>query len=209
MDFYISSGQYFFACYNQKMSAAHIRIGKNLIQQKNRIGETVKMWVLIGIFSIAVYSDLRSYRIPNLCIIAGVSAGLIMTGMSYSMAGVFESLADMFLIFIAFYPFYLLGGIGAGDVKLFMMTGCYIRGMELFQYMFVTMAIAAVCSMVKITVFAESRERMFYLGRYIRKIVYTRAVDTYEIDKTQKRSVIRLSVPAFLSLLLYQTNMLH
>ena len=167
------------------------------------------MWGLIGIFSIAVYSDLRSYRIPNLCIITGVIVGLIMTGMSYSTAGVFESLADMFLIFIAFYPFYLLGGIGAGDVKLFIMTGGYIRGVELFQYMFVTMAIAAVWSIVKMAVFAESRERLFYLGRYIRKIVYTGAVDTYEIDKAQKRSVIRLSVPAFLSLLLYQMGMLH
>lgn len=34
MDFYISSGQYFFACYNQKMSAAHVGIGKDLMQQK-------------------------------------------------------------------------------------------------------------------------------------------------------------------------------
>lgn len=167
------------------------------------------MWVLIGIFSIAVYSDLRCYRIPNLCVIMGIIAGLIMTGMSYSMEGVFESLADMFLIFIAFYPFYLLGGIGAGDVKLFMMTGCYIRGVELFQCMFVTMAIAAVWSIVKMAVFVESRERLYYLGRYIRKIICTGAVDTYEIDRTQKRGVIRLSVPAFLSLLLYQTSMLY
>ena len=167
------------------------------------------MWVLIGIFSVAVYSDLRSYKIPNFCVIAGAIAGFIMTGMSYSAAGVFESLADMFIIFIVFYPFYLLGGIGAGDVKLFMMAGCFIRGAALFHYLFAAMAIAAVWSIVKMAVFAESRERLLYLGRYIRKVVYTGAVDTYEIDKTEKRSVIRLSVPALLSLLLYQAGMLY
>jgi hypothetical protein len=51
-------------------------------------------------------------------------------------------------------------------------------------------------------VFQEARERFVYLGRYIRKIVFTGAVDDYQIDKGNKRSLIRIAVPAFISLLL-------
>lgn len=160
------------------------------------------MGILIGVFSIAVYTDWRSYRIPNWCILIGMAAGLIMTAMSYSVLGVVESVIDMFIIFSSFYPFYLLGGIGAGDVKLFMLTGCYIRGEALLHYLLTTMVIAAVISMIKMILFAESRERLFYLGRYLRKVALTGAVDEYEIDKAQKKSVIRLSIPALISLVL-------
>ncbi len=50
--------------------------------------------------------------------------------------------------------------------------------------------------------YPESRERLFYLMRYIRKAVLTGAMDDYETGQTKKRCVVRLSIPAFLSLLL-------
>ena len=160
------------------------------------------MGILIGVFSVAIFTDWRCYRIPNICIGIGAVAGLIMTYVSYSFAGILAALASMLIVFMAFYPFYLLGGIGAGDVKLFMMVGCYMKQDVLLRYLFVTMALAAVWSVVKMLVYAESRERLFYLGRYIRKAVLTGTIDEYQIDKTQKRCVIRLSIPAFISLLL-------
>lgn len=164
------------------------------------------MGILIGVFSAAVFADWRFYRIPNLCIAVGTAAGLVMTYRSCSLAGILEALAGMFLIFTAFYPFYLLRGIGAGDVKLFMMMCCHIRGGRLLHYLLVTMLLAAVVSMAKMIVYAESRERLFYLGRYLRKAALTGAVDEYRIDRTRKKCLIRLSVPAFISLLLMYMN---
>lgn len=163
------------------------------------------MGILIGVFCVAIFMDWRYYRIPNACIVVGMLAGLVMTGMSYSMAGLLESISAAAVIFIAFYFFYLLGALGAGDVKLFMMMGCYSSFMGtdgLLHYMFVTMAIAAVISVTKMITCAKSRERLFYLVQYLRKVVVTGAVDEYQIDKTQKQCVVRLSIPAFLSLIL-------
>lgn len=160
------------------------------------------MGILAGVLGIAVITDWRCYRIPNLCILGGMAAGLVMTYMSYSVTGVLEALADMLLIFLAFYPFYLSGGIGAGDVKLFMTIGCYIRGGALLRYMLVTMAVAAVLCIGKMVLFRESRERLFYLGRYLRKAALTGVVEEYEVDRSQKRSVVRLTIPALASLLL-------
>lgn len=160
------------------------------------------MGILIGVFSVAVFWDWRYYRIPNICIAAGILSGLIMTYVSDSLGGLIMAMAVMFAVFLSFYPFYLLGGVGAGDIKLFMMAGCYIRGDRLVRYLFVTMLIAAGVSVLKMVLYVESRERLFYLMRYIRKAALTGAIDEYQIDKTQKRCVIRLSVPAFISLIL-------
>lgn len=160
------------------------------------------MVILIGIFCAAVYMDLRFYKIPNLCILAGIISGLIMTCVSYSPIEMLAACAVMAMIFAAFYPFYLMGGLGAGDVKLLMMTGCFIPCERIMQYLLVTFAIAAAVSAVKIALFRESRERVLYFGRYLRKAALTGCVDSYRVDRTNKRCVIRLSVPAFVSLIL-------
>lgn len=160
------------------------------------------MIILIGIFCVAVYMDLRFYKIPNLCILAGVVFGVIMTYVSYSVVEVLAACMVMAVIFAAFYPFYLMGGLGAGDVKLLMMTGCFIRCERMIQYLLVTFIVAAVISAIKIVLFRESRERVWYFGRYLKKAVLTGSVDSYTIDRTNKRCVIRLSVPAFISLVM-------
>ncbi len=38
--------------------------------------------------------------------------------------------------------------------------------------------------------------------RYLRKVVMTGVVDQYQIDRAQKRCVVRLSIPAFISLIM-------
>lgn len=163
------------------------------------------MGILIGVFCVVIFMDWRYYRIPNICIIAGTATGLVMTYRSYAVMGLLEAASLAAVIFLAFYPFYLVGALGAGDVKLFMMMGCYRSYMGadgLIRYLLATMAIAAVISAGKMIVYAESRERLFYLARYLRKVAMTGVLDTYQIDRAQKRCVVRLSIPAFLSLLL-------
>lgn len=160
------------------------------------------MAIFIGVFCVAVYMDLRFYKIPNLCILTGIVFGLIMTYVSYSVVEMLQACVAMGFIFIAFYPFYLLGGLGAGDIKLLMMTACFIQKGRLIKYLFVTFTFAAILSVMKMLLFRESRERLFYLGRYLKKAVLTGSVENYVVDKKNKRCVIRLSIPAFISLII-------
>lgn len=160
------------------------------------------MVFIIGIFAAAAFMDWMYYRIPNICIVAGMAAGLVMAYASESWLGVVAAAVCMAVIFVVLYPLYLLGGLGAGDVKLFMVAGCCVRGDTLIRYMVVTMVVAAAVSLLKMAVYAESRERLFYLARYIRKAAITGAVDEYEIDRTRRQCVIRLALPAFAGLLL-------
>lgn len=160
------------------------------------------MEILIGIFAAAAFMDWRYYKIPNVCIASGMAVGLIMTYVSESWRGLASAIVCMAVIFVSLYPIYLLGGVGAGDVKLFMVAGCSIRGDTLIRYMLVTMAIAAAVSLLKMAVYAESRGRLLYLARYIRKAVITGAFDEYRIDRAQKRCTVRLALPAFASMVI-------
>lgn len=129
-------------------------------------------------------------------------SGLIMTCVSYSVIEMLAACAAMAVVFAVFYPFYLMGGLGAGDVKLLMMTGCFIKDERFIKYLVVTFEAAAVISMVKMVLFRESRERIAYFGRYLKKAALTGCMDSYKVDMTDKRCVVRLSVPAFMSLIL-------
>jgi len=163
------------------------------------------MGILIGVFCVVIFMDWRYYRIPNVCILAGMTAGLVMAYRTCAVAGLAEAFGVSAVIFAAFYPFYLMGALGAGDVKLFMMMGCYCPNIgtdSLIHYLLVTMTIAAAISAVKMIVYAESRERLLYLMRYLRKTAMTGAVDAYQVNKEQRRCVVRLSIPAFVSLIL-------
>lgn len=160
------------------------------------------MGILIAVFSIAVIVDLHSYRIPNLCVLAGALAGMVMMYMSYSFEGILVACVSMLFIFMVFYPFYLIGGLGAGDIKLFMMTGCFISQKQMIIYLLVTFVIAAIAAAVKLLMYHESRQRLVYLGRYLKKLMLTGQPENYNTDKGNAHCVVRLSVPAFISLLM-------
>lgn len=67
------------------------------------------MGILIGVFSVAVFMDWRFYRIPNACIAAGMVNGMILTYMSFSWTGLVCALGALAVLFLVFYPFYLMG----------------------------------------------------------------------------------------------------
>lgn len=160
------------------------------------------MGILIAIFAVAVLSDLRCYRIPNVCIAAGIFAGFIITYRDCLTAGIFAAVCQCAVIFAALYPFYLIRGLGAGDIKLLMMTAFYLQGPRLFSYLLATMLLAGAVAGIKIVCLRESRSRLIYLVRYLKKAALTGTVDSYETDNTRPAHVIRVSVPAFASLLM-------
>ena len=72
---------------------------------------------------LSAFADLKTDRIPNgfllLGMIIGVS-GSILSGRNLS-----DILASVLLAFLLMYPLYMIGALGAGDVKLFVMIGSF------------------------------------------------------------------------------------
>jgi prepilin peptidase CpaA len=78
--------------------------------------------ILFGIAFIlgcaATFDDLRRRAIANWISVAGVAAGLVYHATTHGLSGLLLSAGGASVGFAVFLVFYLLGGMGAGDLKL-------------------------------------------------------------------------------------------
>jgi len=87
-------------------------------------GERVVVHIMAVILACAAcVSDLRSRRIPNSLILLGALAGVVMNTLDSGFQGTGRSLAGAGLGLALLFPFYALGGMGAGDIKLIAALG--------------------------------------------------------------------------------------
>jgi len=82
--------------------------------------------LLIGLLGVAVVSDLRRHRIPNMLVLLGLTLGLVGQMYSGGVSGLGDSLLGILICFGLFLPMYALGGMAAGDVKLMAMVGSFL-----------------------------------------------------------------------------------
>ena len=165
-----------------------------------REGMEIEMELLIGILIVAAFMDMRHYKIPNWCIAPGMAVGLFLSWQQ-GMEVLLVVLIQTALIFAVFYPFYLMGGIGAGDVKLFMLLGCYLEQHKLMVCIGIAMMLAGAAAMVRIICSKECRQHVKEVLRYLYKILRTGAM-TDDMPLESRASTIRLAVPVLCSTLL-------
>jgi prepilin peptidase CpaA len=89
-------------------------------------GNYIAILTLTAILSMAVWVDMREHRIPNLVSLGGVLAGLFMHTWFHGYEGLLAGLGGMALGLGILLPFYLLKGMGAGDVKLMAAVGAFL-----------------------------------------------------------------------------------
>ncbi|MFO1200623.1 MAG: prepilin peptidase [Burkholderiaceae bacterium] len=82
--------------------------------------------LLTALIAAAVFFDLRSYRIPNGLVAAGLVAGLGTATISGGLSGAVAAIAGAFVGLALFLPFYALRWLGAGDAKLLAMIGSFV-----------------------------------------------------------------------------------
>jgi prepilin peptidase CpaA len=77
--------------------------------------------ITLSVFSAAAaYTDIRFRRIPNLLVIAGLLSGIIVRIITEGITkGLLEAAIGTAAGFLIMLLFYMVGAIGAGDVKLF------------------------------------------------------------------------------------------
>jgi prepilin peptidase CpaA len=82
--------------------------------------------MLIAFLVAAVFTDFRDHRIPNVITLFAAAVGIVshlyltgLQGLGFALGGLAVGLACLL-------PFYLLGGMGAGDVKLMAAIGTFL-----------------------------------------------------------------------------------
>ena len=86
---------------------------------------------LIATCAIAVWSDLRTGRIPNVLTLSGLAAALLLRAAG-GLDLVGGGLAGAAVALGLSLPLFLLGGLGGGDVKLLVAVGAFLAPSRLF-----------------------------------------------------------------------------
>jgi Flp pilus assembly protein protease CpaA len=93
------------------------------------ISNSANLLLLPGILAPAVYSDLRSHRIPNKLIILGLFVALVFQLAASATHGLWSGLLGAVIGLACFLPFYAMRAMGAGDVKLMAVVGFFMSPM--------------------------------------------------------------------------------
>jgi len=83
----------------------------------------LRFTLLALVVVVAAVTDLRWRRIPNWITASGAALGLVFHLLEGGLSGVLLSIAGAALGFAIFIAFYVAGGMGAGDIKLFSAVG--------------------------------------------------------------------------------------
>lgn len=102
-------------------------------------------WTMLFLLAVivlpAAWIDFRQRRIPNELCLAGILLGVMYHLLTAGLSGAGFSLLSFLLAFAAGFPLWLLGWMGAGDVKLVAAVGAIV-GMKLVLPVLAGVAIA-------------------------------------------------------------------
>lgn len=135
---------------------------------------------LLLIFAVA--SDISTRKIKNAIIVSFASAGLIFNLLAGGPAGAGEALAALFVPIPALIVFYVLGMLGAGDIKLFCALGAICgTGFVLYAmaYSFLAGGAAGIVLMV---IKGTLVQRWRYLANYLKACFLCRSLLPYGED---------------------------
>ncbi|ERI53974.1 hypothetical protein N878_03045 [Pseudomonas sp. EGD-AK9] len=119
--------------------------------------------LLLGLLAIAVASDLRRHRIPNLLVVLGLVLGLAGQAYAGGVSGLGDGMLGLLIGFGVFLPLYALGGMAAGDVKLMAMVGSFLAPQYAILAALFSLIAGGLCGLLLVLARGQVQQT---LGRY-------------------------------------------
>ena len=150
-------------------------------------------------------ADLRTDRIPNGFIFLGAVIGILGGWLCH--VNPLQSVFSMLLAFLLMYPLFMIGALGAGDVKVLMMIGSFMGTGELLTVVVSTFVIGSVFSLIKLLMEHNGRERICYFLSYVSEVARTGHWKIYGEHMIQdyesyRRNKIHFTVPILFGVVL-------
>lgn len=143
------------------------------------------MLVLLGFLGLCAAIDFEEDRIPNVvCLLGGVS-GFILGLYQEGIKGGIKRLIGILIILAILLPFWLWKVIGAGDVKLFMMTACYL-GMDTWKMMLWSFFITGIHCVYLLVSRKNFMERMNAFRNYFHEMIQTGIKKPYPFERSSE-----------------------
>ncbi len=110
----------------------------------------MKEFIMLNVFICTSISDLQDFKVRNPIIIAGWSAGICLNFISDGLCGALNAVFCIVSTIIIGIPLFIIGGTGAGDIKLLSVIGGAYGLVFLGKVTFLLLLIAGVISLVKL-----------------------------------------------------------
>ncbi len=162
------------------------------------------MAALCLLLAAACFCDYRKRKIPNYLVAFIVVLGVWFRLQRDGVWGIVFFAGEAALVMVLFYPVFRVGAVGAGDVKLLGVTAGYLPFEKILFFLFFSMLIAAIISIVRLLRGNMLKERLRILAEYLWAVAKNGGLQLYPQDKTKsRRTGICLSGPVLLGVLLY------
>ena len=186
------------------MTFAIIRLTTKEVMQLNMVQDLAARTLLV-ILVAAVVQDFMYMKISNRLILMGILFSLAFGFMTGGLRQVLYVLVNISFPVFVLYLFYLLGVIGAGDIKLFSIIGGFTNFKLLTGCMFYSFVAAAVIAVGKMLYNRNLRISVFKAGIFFRSIPREGLV-SYHREWAERRNLMHFSVPILIG---YMVAVLH
>jgi len=124
--------------------------------------------IAIGVLAMAgIGWDLAERRVPNVLTVSGAVLGLAWAGLTQGWSGLAWSVAGCAVGLALFLPLFLVGGLGAGDVKLLAAFGAWLGWQMLLPVILFSAATGAVIGIALIVLRRHRRDVPLPFGPFI------------------------------------------
>lgn len=146
----------------------------------------------------AVLEDYQNRKVPNWWIVFGIGIGIL----AFLEEGeLLPYLVGFIIPFILLFGLYCIRVIGAGDIKLLMVTGLFMGGKEILTIILLSFVFGGVYSFIKLLKTKSLRRRFRYLTDYIIGIFRKRELAMYVEGDWEEEMVLNFSFCIFLGAL--------
>ncbi len=128
------------------------------------------MTCLVCLLILAVIMDFKSYRISNHLIIFGLILGFLFNFFEYGWTSISLWFSGVLLPILILFPLFLIKALGAGDIKLFSVIGCFYGTAYVFKSAVAAFLIAAVMSLIYLLKHRRDFYRLHHLVTYIQTV---------------------------------------
>lgn len=160
-----------------------------------------KIYFLVCVSIVAAIIDFKQHRIPNWLVLALGVTGIILLIRQGNLFCIYQCIIDCFLAGVIMYPLYLVGAMGAGDVKLYALLPIYSSRRHILQLYLLVFCVGAVLGLVKLLFTSDGRCRITHFVDNLKSCISLQCNTTEQVLPIQKLR-IPMAIPFALGILI-------
>jgi len=153
----------------------------------------VRIVVLFVVITLAVYSDIRLFKIKNLITYPTVIFGITINTYSYGFEGFKDAIIGVFIPIIGLFIFYALRMLGAGDIKLYCAIGAIMGCKFVIACLAYSFLFGGFLSLIILLLRKNVIQRFKHLYNYIKTTIMLMKIDRYQDLTNDKNGLFRFS----------------